>query len=53
MTGLPQKYATTYSYLQCLISSITGFTFLVPCIVMLCVKVQLQQHILLKWGLDE
>ena len=52
MTGLPQKYAKNYSYLQVLISSITGFT-LVPCIVMLCVKVQLQQHILLKWGLDE
>ena len=53
MTGMPQKYATNYSYLQGLISSIKGFTFLVPCIVMLCVKVQLPQHILLKWGLDE
>ena len=53
MTGMPQKYATNYSYLQGLISSITGFTSLVPCIVMLCVKVQLQQDILLKWGLDE
>ena len=53
MTGLPQKYATNYSYLQGLISTITGFTSLVPCIVMLCVKVQLQQHILPKWGLDE
>ena len=44
-----------YHYFKLLarLNTIKGFTSLVPCIVMLQIEVQLRQHILLMWGLDE